>query len=69
MRVPGQEPASEDGRLEPLFNDDNWYVNISATGVSLQVLLGHSEGTPLLCGIGLNSNPQEHLLWQRLNIC
>lgn len=62
VRVPGQEPACEDGRLEALFNDQDWRVGVSAAGVSAQVLLGCGKGSLLLCGVGLSPNPQEHLL-------
>lgn len=63
MRVPGQEPACEDGRLKTLFDDQDRCVGIPAAGVSMQVLLGRGKGFLLLCGIGLSPNPQEHLLW------
>lgn len=63
VRVPGQEPACEDGKLEPLLDDQDWCVSVSATRVSVQVLLGCSQSFLLLYSIGLSPNPQEHLLW------
>lgn len=62
VRVPRQEPACEGGRLEALFDDQDWHVGVSATGVCCQVLLGSREGPLLLRGVGLRSYPQEHLI-------
>lgn len=68
MRVPGQEPACEDGRLEALFDDQRWCAGVPAAGVSAQVLPGCLQGALLLCGLGLGPDPQEHLSWERWHL-
>lgn len=68
MRVPGQEPACEGGRLIALFNDQDGCAGVSATGVSVQVLLGCGKSSLLLLGIGFSPDPQEHLVWQSSSV-